>query len=138
MILFDLKCSAGHTFEAWFKDGYSYEKLRASGEIACPRCGVSEVTKAPMAPRVKRSRTLKAGEDPAAVKARKALLALRRHVEQNCDYVGREFAEEARKIYYGEIDKRNIYGEATEEESRSLEEEGIPFGRIPWLETADS
>jgi hypothetical protein len=63
------------------------------------------------------------------------LLAIRQQVEQNCDYVGERFAEEARRIHYGEVDPRGIYGEATNEESEALAEEGIEFGRIPWVQT---
>ena len=69
---------------------------------------------------------------------RAALVELRRHVETNCDYVGPGFAEEARKIHYGEVDPRGIYGEATKEESHELAEEGISVGRIPWLPTTDA
>jgi len=63
------------------------------------------------------------------------LLALRRQVETNCDYVGERFAEEARRIHYGETDPHGIYGEASEDESRELADEGIEFGRIPWIQT---
>jgi hypothetical protein len=66
---------------------------------------------------------------------RAALLELRRQVESNCDYVGPRFAEEARRIHYGETDAHAIYGEATSEESQALSEEGIEFGRIPWVQT---
>jgi hypothetical protein len=66
------------------------------------------------------------------------LVELRRQVESNCDYVGERFAEEARKIHYGEADPHGIYGEATQEESRELAEEGIEFGRIPWIAPGDA
>ncbi len=65
------------------------------------------------------------------------LSKMREHVESNCDYVGPEFAEEARKIHYGETEKRDIYGEATNDDAKEMEEEGIEFGRIPWLPRAD-
>ena len=73
---------------------------------------------------------------PAQMRA--ALVELRRQVETNCDYVGERFAEEARKIHYGEADPHGIYGEATAEESKELNEEGISFGRIPWVPTTDA
>jgi hypothetical protein len=63
---------------------------------------------------------------------------LRAHVEKNCDYVGPSFAEEARKIHYGETEKRNIYGEASSKEAESLKDEGVEFGRIPWLPREDA
>ena len=69
---------------------------------------------------------------------RTMLVELRRQVETNCDYVGERFAEEARKIHYGEVDPHGIYGEATAEESHELAEEGITFGRIPWFSPSDA
>jgi hypothetical protein len=72
------------------------------------------------------------------VQFRAALLEMRRQIETHCDYVGNRFAEEARRIHYGEIDAHGIYGEASEEDSRELTDEGISFGRIPWIPTTDS
>lgn len=71
-------------------------------------------------------------------KIREAMAEIRRHVEQNADYVGPKFADEARKIHYGETEERSIYGEATDEESAALEDEGIEFGRIPWAPKSDA
>jgi len=79
-----------------------------------------------MAPRVGRS-----SSDMAEL--RKKLVELRKHIEANGDNVGEKFAEEARKIHYGEVEARAIYGETTDEEASSLAEEGVPFSRIPWL-----
>ena len=87
-----------------------------------------------MAPNIGRSRDKTA--PPAQLRA--ALVELRRQVETNCDYVGERFAEEARRIHYGESDPRGIYGEATENESRELSEEGIKFGRVPWIAPTDA
>ncbi len=138
MILFDLKCSEDHPFEGWFPDSKAFERQRRKGEILCPVCGSSEVEKALMAPNVTTSKRKDAGraeQTKAAVMA--ALTQVREHVEANCDYVGPEFAEEARKIHYGEVEKRDIYGEASNDDARELEEEGIEFGRIPWLPRAE-
>jgi len=138
MILFDLRCGSGHVFEAWFRNGDAYEAQAAGHEIACPLCGDVHIEKAPMAPRIAKSR----GKDEAAVQARaevmRELVELRHKVEENCDYVGDRFAEEARRIHYGEVEKRGIYGEATETESTELREEGITFERIPWVPTTSS
>jgi hypothetical protein len=135
MILFTLRCAQGHEFEGWFRDGDGFEAQQKAGEIACPECGDASVDKAVMAPRLARSReTLPVS--PAQFRA--ALLEMRRQVEANCDYVGPRFAEEARRIHYGEIDPHGIYGEATEDESRELSDEGIKFGRIPWVPPTDS
>ena len=135
MILFTLRCAQGHEFEAWFRDGDGFEAQQKAGGIACPECGDTAVEKGVMAPRLARSR-----EAPAVSPAqfRAALVEMRRQIETNCDYVGNRFAEEARRIHYGEIDPHGIYGEASEEESRELTDEGISFGRIPWLPTTDS
>lgn len=135
MIVFALHCGQGHEFEAWFRDGDSFEAQQRAGEIACPECGDTGIEKALMAPRLSRSR------EPAPLppaKLRAALHELRRQIETNCDYVGERFAEEARRIHYGETDPHGIYGEASEEESRSLADEGIEFGRIPWIPPNDS
>lgn len=133
MILFTLKCHSDHTFEAWFKDGATYERQARAGTIACPQCGDSRVEKAPMAPRLAKSA-------PAsdAAELRRALQLLRKHVETHCDHVGDRFAEEARKIHYGESPARGIYGEASAEEARQLADEGVAFGRIPWVPTSDA
>ena len=135
MILFTLRCAQGHEFEAWFRDGDWFEAQQQAGEIACPECGDSSVDKAVMAPRLARSRRAPA-ITPAQFRA--ALVEMRRQIETNCDYVGNRFAEEARRIHYGEIDPHGIYGEATDDESRELDDEGIKFGRIPWVPTTDS
>jgi hypothetical protein len=136
MILFTLRCTSGHEFEGWFRDGDGFEAQQKAGEISCPECGDTSVEKAVMAPRLARSRQSSLPMSPAQFRA--ALLEMRRQVETNCDYVGDRFAEEARRIHYGEIGPHGIYGEASEEESRELIDEGIKFGRIPWITPTDS
>ena len=144
MILFDLKCANDHVFEGWFHDGDAYEAQAGAGEIACPVCGDRAVGKAPMAPRI-------LGHDPRtkgggdgrearaeAATALRALRELRDKVEATSDYVGPRFPEEARRIHYGETGKRNIYGEASNDEARELHDEGVEFARIPWLPRHDS
>jgi len=149
MILYNLCCSADHVFEAWFRDSAAYDEQAAAGEVLCPVCGNASVAKAPMAPRIARGGGGGDKEDvsdPApqtytntkAAEMRRMLTELRRHVEENSDYVGDKFAEEARKIHYGEKEERNIYGEATEDQAEELSEEGVKIGRIPWLPRTDS
>jgi hypothetical protein len=134
MILFDLRCAAGHAFEAWFRDSATYEEQAADAAIDCPVCGSREVSKALMAPAV-RSR---AAPDPEQVaQAVKVLRRVQDHIEKTFDHVGPRFAEEARRIHHGETEKRNIYGEASASEFKSLGEEGIEVGRIPWLPRHD-
>ena len=144
MILYDLACRNGHVFEAWFASGAAFESQRKARKIGCPDCGDHRVKKAPMAPRI-----AKGGKEETPAKAvagkpgmppemRQALRKLRETVESNCDYVGPSFSEEARAIHYGEREARAIYGEASEQESKALSEEGIEVARIPWLPRADA
>lgn len=141
MILYELRCEAGHGFEAWFRSSDSYDAQVAAGEVDCPVCGSGKVEKALMAPAVAK----RSGEDGKARRthttmadARRELEALRRKIEENCEYVGDRFADEARKIHYEEATHRDIYGEATEAEAHELEEEGIGVARIPWVSRTDS
>jgi hypothetical protein len=138
MILFELKCEAGHGFEAWFRNGDAYEAQAAAHEISCPVCGDTRIEKAPMAPRIAKVRAT--DEDARRVRAEvlRELGELRRRIEENCDYVGDRFAEEARRIHYGEIEHRAIYGEASDSETEKLSEEGITFNRIPWVPRTNS
>jgi hypothetical protein len=141
MILFDLKCGEGHVFEAWFRNSGAYEAQAAASEIACPICGDIRIAKAPMAPRIGKSRQEVEKTETAVLRraeVMRELVELRRKVEEKCDYVGDRFAEEARRIHYGEIEKRDIYGEATETETTELKEEGIVVERIPWVPTTNS
>ncbi len=114
--------------------------VRRKHEIACPICGDTDVAKALMAPRIGGTKQLKKVEtmEVLAKEARQALGKLRDHVEESCDYVGREFADEARKIHYGDVESRSIYGEATKDEAEDLNEEGVEVGVIPWLPRSDS
>ena len=132
MIRFTLRCAAEHEFEGWFRSGEAFEVQQKAGDIACPDCGDTRVEKALMAPNIGHSHK----NSPAQMRA--ALIELRRQVESKCDYVGERFAEEARKIHYGEADPHGIYGEATADESRELTDEGIAFGRIPWVSPTDA
>jgi len=142
MIVFDLKCAHDHVFEAWFRDGATYDAQAAAGEVVCPVCGDRHIAKAPMAPKVARggggdeasvpaSDRPPAGAPPPVAQAMRALRAFREHVEKTFDNVGARFPEEARKIHYGEAERRGIYGEATTDEARALEDEGVPFGVLP-------
>jgi len=141
MIVFDLTCDHDHVFEAWFPDSAAFERQSREGALACPVCSSSKVHKAPMAPNIASGRD---GEDTRTdqgrkfVEAMKALRKMRDHVEKNSEDVGPRFAEEARKIHYGETEKRNIRGDAKPAEARELHEEGVPFTVIPWLPRGDS
>ena len=141
MIVYRLQCHRDHNFEAWFRNSAAFDAQSGAGTVCCPLCGSKKVTKAPMAPRVAKAQGDEPQVDPKtrrALEVRRKLLDLRRHVEQTCDYVGAEFAENARKIHYGEADHRNIYGETSDQEARDLAEEGVEIQRIPWLPPENS
>lgn len=160
MIHYQLRCSADHSFDGWFRDSAAFDAQASRGLVECPACGDTRVNRALMAPRIVKSRPVldgKTGEvtaappapapdQPVAAKAgvampdkvRAALQRLRAEVERDCHHVGPEFAEEARRIHRGEAGPRAIYGDATPEQAEELADEGIPVARIPWLPRADS
>jgi hypothetical protein len=138
MILYDVICSNDHVFEAWFADSKAFEDQRKDSAIVCPVCGDTQVEKALMAPNISAKKEQATADSKDAAEAMKFLYKMREHIEENCDYVGKNFAEEARKIHHEEVDKRDIYGEATAEEAEELREEGIEFGEIPWLARHDA
>jgi hypothetical protein len=145
MILYQLRCRKSHDFEAWFLNSDTYERQAASGDVTCPYCGTTHVEKAPMAPRIVssspgESTAVAPAEGAAEVRAKEvaakilaAVEGVREHVEANAEYVGDEFADEARRIKSGEAEERDIYGEASKAEADKLDEEGISVFRLPFL-----
>lgn len=133
MIIYALQCSEGHGFEGWFRDSAAFDAQEADGKLLCPVCDTHAVTKAPMAPALKGAPVERHSAPEEIRKMRRFMTGLRKYVEQNADYVGPKFPEEARKIHYGESDKRGIYGETSDKEAEELAEEGIEFGRLPWV-----
>jgi hypothetical protein len=135
MIRYDLKCSKGHDFDGWFQSAGAFESLRKAGHVTCTICGVSEVEKSIMAPAVRPAR--KAGEKPKLKEPQNdieaAFAEMRAKIEANSDYVGLNFAAEARAMHEGEIDERSIYGEAKAEDARALVEDGIPVAPLPFM-----
>jgi hypothetical protein len=134
VIRFSLVCEHEHEFEAWFRSNDDFETQKKRGFVDCPACGSHRIEKALMAPAVstgrKRERiALAMGE--AQKEAMAQLKALSQKMRENADYVGDKFAEEARKIHFGEADPRGIYGEATPEEAKGLIEDGVEFMPIP-------
>ena len=138
MISFNLICSKGHEFGGWFPNSDSFEKQVKKKQIPCPDCGDTKVSKSIMAPTVTAKSAVKEKRTADAAKLRKMLGEVRDHVEKNFDDVGDEFPEEARRIYYGETEPRDIYGNASDEEAEDLAEEGVPVGRLPWLKRPNS
>jgi hypothetical protein len=162
MIHYQLRCAADHEFDGWFKDSATFEKQAARGLLSCPFCGDTRIERALMTPALAKTRekgraplpaalppapparpsgappAARAVSGPALPDAVRAMLQrLRAEIEKNCDYVGADFPEEARRIHRGESPHHAIYGEASEEEVEALREEGIEVSRIPWLPPSD-
>lgn len=160
MIHYQLRCGQSHGFDGWFKDSASFEKQSRRGLIECPECGGTDVERALMSPSLTKREQLPApvaqppvsaeatvvppgkalekqvaGHVPAQMLA--ALQRMRAEVEKNCDYVGPNFADQARAMSRGEVEPKGIYGEATEEQVESLADEGISVAKIPWVPRAD-
>jgi hypothetical protein len=151
MIRYALACDKGHAFESWFQNSAAYDRQAKRGLVTCPQCGSAKVEKAIMAPRLAGShkrgapaemplpsapateKTAVAMISPQEREVRAKLKELRDHLTKNADHVGPKFPEEARKMHYGEIEHRSIYGEASPEEAKSLAEEGIEFHPLPIL-----
>ena len=130
MIAYSLRCHRGHEFEGWFRDSAAFDEQSGSGHVSCPACNSIRVKKAIMAPAV--SGTKKSVRSRAEVqKLRQFATGLRKYVQENADYVGPNFAEESRKIHYGETPDRHIYGEATHKEAQELVEEGVDVAPLP-------
>lgn len=130
MIAYSLRCHKGHEFDGWFRDSVAFDQQSSSGHLSCPSCNSIRIEKAIMAPAV--SGTKKSVRSKAEAKQmRQFATGLRKYVQQNADYVGPNFAEEARKIHYGETPERHIYGEATHKEAKELIEEGVDVAPLP-------
>lgn len=146
MIVFDLSCTGGHRFEGWFGSSADYADQHARGLLACPVCGSAEVSKAPMAPAVPaKGNTRQEVLPPDAPKqltntpmppqVQKALAALAKaqaEALKNSTWVGDKFADETRKMHYGERDEAPIHGQATLAEAKALIEEGVPVAPLPF------
>jgi hypothetical protein len=150
MIRYKLRCELGHLFESWFQSSAAYESQERRKLVSCPVCGSSKVERAVMAPQIV-SKT--GGDSTALVPAAEAapapastslvlaqerelrvkLKELRDHIVRNADNVGERFANEARKMHYGDIEHRPIYGEASPDEARSLIDEGVEVSPLPVL-----
>jgi hypothetical protein len=152
MIRYTLACERRHEFESWFANSSAYDKQAKRGLVACPICGSTKVEKAIMAPRLARTDApidmpaapaapAAAPETPAPVamispqerELRTKLRELRDHLTKNAENVGRKFPGEARKMHYGDIEHRSIYGEASPQEAKELHDEGVEFHPLPVL-----
>ena len=138
MIKYILKCENKHEFESWFSNSAEYEKLRKKNFLECICCKTLKVKKSIMSPNVISKKIKYQDAKPALeqnkfLKVKKDLIKMREYVEKNFDFVGKNFTKEVKSIYYDKKNKRNIYGTATQEERKELQEEGIELASIPWL-----
>jgi hypothetical protein len=155
MIRYTLRCERDHTFESWFQSSSAYESQEKRKLVSCPGCGSTKVERAIMSPQIvsKKGRDTSAPEPappaPATTEVtaptstpllmaqerelRAKLKELRDHIVKNADNVGERFPNEARKMHYGDIEHRLIYGEASPEEARSLIDEGVEVSPLPVL-----
>ena len=162
MIKYQLICDKSHEFEGWFGDSAAFVSQQEAGLLTCPVCGSADVRRALMAPNLASPKTRKtdlaeqqpsaqpqpqpqpqaqqqasAALPPAAARKMQELMsemrALQTRIREECRDVGNDFAEEARKIHYGEVEPEGIYGQATAEEREALDEEGIEIMGMPWL-----
>ena len=135
MIQYALKCNNDHSFDSWFQSAEAFEKLSRAGMITCAICGSEKVTKAIMAPRVKKSEKGKTKSQPLSGPsnpAEQTIKEFKNFVEKNSQYVGKNFADEARNMHEGIAPERSIYGEANPEDAKKLIEDGIPVTPLPF------
>ena len=139
MIKYLLKCSNKHEFESWFSESKEYEKLKKRNLIECIFCKSKKVNKSIMSPNIvgKNNNEEKKFNSKEFNKIKKDLIKIRRFVEKNFEFVGKEFPKEIREIYY-DNKKKNIYGTATLEEKLELEDEGINLTSIPWVDNKEN
>ena len=139
MIVFDLCCGAGHRFEGWFGSSDDFAAQQARGLVACPACGSAEVTKAPMAPAVPKKGNQRSEAKhpvaggalpPEAAEMLGKIAQLQAEALKSSTWVGEQFAEQSRKMHYGERDAQAIHGQATPDEARALVEEGITIAPL--------
>ena len=144
MIKYTLKCDQNHTFESWFQSAEAFDTLKQSGHLSCAVCGSSDVSKAMMMPRVTTARKKAQAPAPQETQAPPPALAepasemevkiaeMRKQVEENSTWVGKDFAKEARAIHDGDAPERPIWGEAKFDDAKSLIEDGVPVAPLPF------
>ena len=136
MIKYILRCQNKHEFESWFLDSKEFEKLKKKNLLECVICNTQKVDKSIMSPSIvgKKDTRNKISDHVEFTKVKKDLKKLRRFIEKEFEFVGDKFSQEVREIYYDNKKNKNIYGTATLKEREELEEEGIKFESIPWLD----
>ena len=136
MIKYILRCQNKHEFESWFLDSKEFEKLKKKNLLECVICNTQKVDKSIMSPSIvgKKDVRNKISDHVEFTKIKKDLKKLRKFIEKEFEFVGDKFSQEVREIYYDNKKNKNIYGTTTFKEREELEEEGIKFESIPWLD----
>ena len=134
MIIYDLKCEKGHTFEGWFKDQQTWTLQNSQKLVSCPVCNSSNIEMIPSSITIMGKDSRAAGKlQEKEISEAKALRMLHQYIDNNFEDVGNKFAEIALKIHYGDEEKRNIKGTSTPQEEENLKEEGVQFIKVPLL-----
>jgi len=136
MIKYNLKCHNDHEFESWFSNSREYEKLNKKALLECIYCSSKKINKSIMAPTILnlKEKNKQIGTINQDFKDEKNnLLNLRKYIEKNFDYVGKNFSKKVREVYYDKKNKKAIYGLTTSKEREELAEEGIDLLSIPWV-----
>ena len=138
MIKYNLKCHNDHEFESWFSDSKEFEKLNKKKMLECIYCSSKKISKSIMAPSISGIKSDIRGELNDFEKflkiEKRKLIQVRKYVEKNFEYVGKNFSQKVREIYYDKKNKKTIYGKITNREKKELAEEGIEVLSIPWVE----
>ena len=138
MIRYNLKCHNDHEFESWFSDSKEFEKLNKKKMLECIYCSSKKISKSIMAPSISGIKSNIRGELNDFEKflkiEKRKLIQVRKYVEKNFEYVGKNFSQKVREIYYDKKNKKTIYGKITNREKKELAEEGIEVLSIPWVE----
>jgi hypothetical protein len=136
MKVIDLRCQSGHRFEGWFASDDDFLDQNGRGQIECPLCADKLIVRLPSAPRLNLSPSAKEPPSPAPGAGTELQMQTRwmqvvRHVLDNTEDVGSRFADEARRIHYGETPQRGIRGQASADEREALRDEGIEVHPLP-------
>tara|TARA_B100001769_G_C21981701_1_gene527832 strand:+ start:297 stop:719 length:423 start_codon:yes stop_codon:yes gene_type:complete len=137
MIKYNLKCNNDHEFESWFSNSEEYEKLNKKGLLDCIYCSSKKINKSIMAPMITNSKRKSDNFEVLSKEIKNEkdkLLQLRKYIEKNFDYVGRDLSSKVREVFYDKKSKKAIYGTATNKEREELAEEGIELLSIPWVD----
>ena len=138
MIKYNLKCKNNHEFESWFSDSEEFEKLIKRNLLECIYCSSKKITKSIMAPMISNLKNKKRDDRIEIINKdfkneKNKLMKLRKYIEKNFEYVGKDFSQKVREVYYDKKNMKAIYGTTTQEEREELSEEGIDLLSIPWI-----